>query len=289
MPRFLPTLLPTALLLPATPAFAAEGAAAAPALLAALLASALLLALWLGWRLWRQRGRLRDALERVARLEAAQAAQDERLAAAEARRRLLEGVLEALDDGIAVVDEDHRLVMWNTRFPEVAGVPPGALRVGLAFAEVVRQQAEAGEFGLVDPDAETERRMRLLRQGHMMGRWQRERPDGSRLELRRTELPGGGFVTLYTPLARPARLEVPAQPETHRAEWAARLPRLVAAAADGDAAAVRAAAAALRGIAAKAGWEGVAAQLAAVERAADRGDLREARTVASVLLSDRPW
>lgn len=259
------------------------------ALLAALAAAGLPIALWLAWRQRRLNRRLRAAMERNARLSASLAALRGTLEGAEARVKLLDSVLESLTDGVAVVDADYRLACWNARFPEVTGVPRRALRIGLSFAEVVRLQAEAGEFGPVDPEAETERRMQLLRQGKMMGRWQRERPDGTRIELRRAPLPGGGFVTLYTPVEKPPDPEAPGLAEAVRAEWSARLPRLVAAAADGDAAAVRAAARALRGIAANAGWSGPEAQLAAVEAAAERGDLREARIVASLLLTDIPW
>jgi PAS domain-containing protein len=281
-------LLPVLLLL-ARPAAAAETHAVAPALLAALAAAGVPLALWLAWRQRRLHRRLREAMARNARLTAGLAGLRGTLDTAEARVKLLDNVLESLTDGIAVVDADYRLACWNARFPEVTGVPRRALRIGLSFSEVVRLQAEAGEFGLVDPEAETERRMQLLRQGKMMGRWQRERPDGSRIELRRAALPGGGFVTLYTPVEKPRDPEIPGLAEAVRAEWSARVPRLIAAAADGDAAAVRAAAHALRGIAANAGWTGPEAQLAEVEAAAERGDLREARIVASLLLTDTPW
>ncbi len=291
MPRLLPILMLAGAIVASatTPAAAAEAHAVAPALLAALAAAGLPLALWLAWRQGRLNRRLRAAMERNARLSASLAALRDTLDTAEARVKLLDNVLESLTDGIAVVDADYRLACWNARFPDITGVPRRALRIGLSFAEVVRLQAEGGEFGLVDPEAETERRMQLLRQGKMMGRWQRERPDGSRIELRRAPLPGGGFVTLYTPVEKPPDPDLPALAEAVRAEWSARVPRLIAAAADGDAAAVRAAAHALRGIAANAGWSGAEAQLAEVEAAAERGDLREARVVASFLLTDTPW
>ncbi len=271
------------------PAAAAGMQPLGPVLAGVAGAVALALAAWGGAEIWRLRRRLRAAAAEAARLAAAEAALREALGAAEGRVSLLDGVMAAITDGIAVVDAEYRLVAWNARFPEITGVPPRALRVGLSFAELVRLQAEAGEFGLVDPDAETERRMRLLRAGKMMGRWQRERPDGSRIELRRAPLPGGGFVTLYTPVARPEEALPPDLAEALRADWSARVPRLIAAAADGDAAAVKAAAHALRGIAANAGWSGMVAQLVAVEEAAERGDLREARAVASLLLTDTPW
>ncbi len=64
--------------------------------------------------------------------------------------------------------------------------------------EILRAQAEAGEFGPVDIEAEVERRMALLRSGGSTGTMQRARPNGRMLELRRNPIAGGGFVTLYT-------------------------------------------------------------------------------------------
>lgn len=288
-----PALPALPLLLLAPPAFAAPDGAAADMLMpiawAALGAGALVASAWLAWRLRRLRARLDDLAARNARLGAANAKLRETADRAEAKSRMLDGVMAAMSDGVAVVDGQFRLAGWNARFPEVAGVPRRGLRIGMPFVEVVRLQAEAGEFGLVDPEAETGRRMALLHEGKLLERWQRERPDGSRIELRRAPLPGGGFVTLYTPVANPAVPPPPELAKAFQAEWAARLPRLTAAAADSDIAGVRAAAHALRGIAANAGWTGAATTLAALEAAAAGGDMPEVRALAGMLTADQPW
>jgi histidine kinase len=288
------TMAPTFRLLPiplliATPAAAETGDVATSALLAALAAAAVPLAVWFALRFRSLFRRTEVLMDRNARLSAGNAALRETLVVAETRARMLDGVLAAMADGVAVVDADLRLVGWNSRFPEVTGVPRRALRIGQPFAEVIRLQAEGGEFGLVDPEAETARRLKLLKEGKLLGRWQRERPDGTRIELRRAPLPGGGFVTLYTPVVAQAAKPVEGLEEAVRAEWTQRVPRLIAAAADGDVKAVRAAAHALRGVAANAGWSGAEAALAAVEAAAEDGDIREARALASMLLVDQPW
>jgi len=124
------------------------------------------------------------------------------LAAAEARAQAkaaqLEATLTGMTDGIMMVDADLRLVEWNARFPEFTGVPPEILRVGLRLQDIWRAQAAAGEFGLIDIEAEVARRLALLRPESSTGTIERLRPNGRRLELRRNPLPGGGFVTLYT-------------------------------------------------------------------------------------------
>lgn len=206
---------------------------------------------------------------------------------AEAKARMLDGVLAAMADGILVVDADLRLAGWNPRFPDFAGVPRQALRIGMPLREVIRLQAEAGEFGMVDPEAETDRRIKLFHDGTAPDRLQRERPDGSRLELRRTLLPGGGYVTLYTPILAPQQIvTTDAMQQAFRQEWVSRFPRLTAAAADGDAQEARSIAHALRGIAANAGWKKAADTLAGIEEAAAAGALTQLRMLAATLPAD---
>ena len=147
-------------------------------------------ALLAGWLLRERQARRRwDAeLSLVAERGRAQAAK-------------MAAILQGMPDGIVVLDGGLRLVEWNDHFPEFAGVPSGMMRVGLDYSEVLRAQATAGEFGPVDVDAEVERRMALLRSGGSTGVIERSRPNGSTLELRRSPLPEGGFVTLYTDIS----------------------------------------------------------------------------------------
>lgn len=243
----------------------------------------------LAWRGRNLHRRWQDLGARNARLSAANVELRAIAERAEAKSRMMDGVLAAMSDGVMATDAELRLVGWNARFAELAGVPRRALRIGMPIEEVLRLQAEGGEFGLVDPEAEVARRMTALRNGTAIGRWQRERPDGSRIELRRAPLPGGGYVTLYSAVEEGAGKPGEGLEEAFRAEWAARMPRLTAAAADGDAAAARSAAHALRGIAANAGWLSAASTLGAIEAAAEEANMREVRALTSMLALDTPW
>jgi signal transduction histidine kinase/DNA-binding response OmpR family regulator len=110
----------------------------------------------------------------------------------------LEATLAGMSDGVAMVDGHLQLVEWNPRFPDVAGLPEGLLRVGLPMEDILRAQATSGQFGAVDIEAEVARRMAALRAGNFPDITERTRPDGTVVELRRNRLPDGGFVTLYS-------------------------------------------------------------------------------------------
>jgi len=114
------------------------------------------------------------------------------------QRAILEATINGMSDGIMMVDGDLRLMAWNRRFPEFTGVPADILRVGLPMEDVLRGQVGSGEFGPVDIEAEVARRLALLRDGATMGTFERSRPSGLHVEIRRNPLPGGGFVALYT-------------------------------------------------------------------------------------------
>ncbi len=116
---------------------------------------------------------------------------------ADAKAAQLEATLGGMSDGVSMLDADLRLVAWNRLFADFTGVPPDMLRVGTPMEEIIRAQAKLGEFGPVNVEKEVARRMAVLRSGPQNGTIERPRPGGRTLELRRSALPGGGFVTLY--------------------------------------------------------------------------------------------
>jgi len=222
--------------------------------------------------------------QRLAAAEAALAAQRNATAAAEARARLLDSVIAAFPCGVSVFDADLRLVAWNAGLSDLAGVPRRALRIGTRLEEVLRLQAEGGEFGIVDPDAEAARRIAILKVEPLRTLQVRERPDGSHLAVRRAPLPDGGFVTLYTPQSA-GILPAPdaGLASAFLTDWQDRIPRLMAALEAGDAPDTRALAHALRGIALHAGWRDLATTLDGIENAARKGNMDVARRLGPTL------
>jgi signal transduction histidine kinase/DNA-binding response OmpR family regulator len=141
------------------------------------------------------------------RLSASNAELEVAKAHGDAKTAQLEATLAGMTDGVAMVDANHCLMEWNDLFPEISGVPPELLRVGVSMEEMIRAQAEAGEFGPVEVEVEVARRMRLLRSGRVAETNERARPDGRIIELRRNHLPDGGMVTLYTDITARKQVE----------------------------------------------------------------------------------
>jgi two-component system sensor histidine kinase/response regulator len=165
----------------------------------------------------------RDA--RAARRRELQLAHDrialtDAVARAEAKSAQLQGTLAGMSDGVMMLDADLRLVEWNERFADFTGVPRAMLRVGVPMEEIIRAQAVAGEFGAVDVEAEVRRRMAIVQTYRGGSPYERVRPSGQVLELRRSPLPVGGFVTLYTDVTARKAAEA-AQREARRLAEAA--------------------------------------------------------------------
>lgn len=120
---------------------------------------------------------------------------------ADAKVAQLEATLAGVAEGILIIDGDLRLVEWNRRFAEIAGVSTDSLRVGLSIEEVLRMQADSGHFGEIDVEAEVTRRMSTLRSDSYAATLERVQSTGTIVELRRMRLADGGLVTVYTDVA----------------------------------------------------------------------------------------
>ncbi|MDO6707875.1 hybrid sensor histidine kinase/response regulator [Photobacterium sp. 1_MG-2023] len=112
-------------------------------------------------------------------------------------RGLLQGAIEHISQGIAVVDKQLRLVAWNQRYLELFSFPPGLIQVGRPIADVIRHNARQGLCGPGDPEVHVAKRVKHLQHGtaHTSSRI---RPDGRVIEVQGNPMPGGGFVMSFT-------------------------------------------------------------------------------------------
>lgn len=115
---------------------------------------------------------------------------------ARSQRSLLETTLENLDEGVTFFDADLRLLLMNRRAAEIMNLPEGRFGPGTTLDEFLRFNWRQGEYGDVDEEAHVTEQLRMARMGTVQ-HYKRERPDGSVIEVARTPVPTGGFVTAY--------------------------------------------------------------------------------------------
>lgn len=123
-----------------------------------------------------------------------------------AKSRTLETILDNISQGVSVYDDDLCLVASNRRFAELLRLPPEMTLPGTSLEAYLRFNARRGEYGPGNPEAQVAERMELARsfQPH---RFQRQRSDGTALEVIGNPLPGGGFVTTHTDVTEARRAE----------------------------------------------------------------------------------
>ncbi|GAA5001437.1 hybrid sensor histidine kinase/response regulator [Pseudoluteimonas lycopersici] len=131
---------------------------------------------------------------------------DETTHALRFNREVMTTTIENMPQGVSVVDADMRLVAWNARYQQLFDYPDGMLYVGRPVADLLRWNAERGEMGPGDIEAQVERRLEHLRAGtpHV---FERVRANGQVIELLGRALPGGGYVTNYSDITDYKRVE----------------------------------------------------------------------------------
>ncbi|HEV2677321.1 MAG TPA: NahK/ErcS family hybrid sensor histidine kinase/response regulator [Aliidongia sp.] len=111
-------------------------------------------------------------------------------------RRLLEGALESVGQGICVMDAAFTVAAWNQRFLDLLALPRDLVRVGTPLADIIRFNTSRGEYGADDLNALVVNRDRDALAWPYT--YVRERPDGTVLEVLYNRMPSGGYVSTYT-------------------------------------------------------------------------------------------
>jgi signal transduction histidine kinase/CheY-like chemotaxis protein len=132
----------------------------------------------------------------------------------------LRATLENMDQGVAMYDGTHKMILWNSRMREFLDLPEEFFDRRHTFEEYLRFTGERGEFGEgVDIDEEIKRRVATL--GEKVT-YERTRPDGSIIEINRNPIPGGGFIAIFTDITLRKKAEQELMRSMEAAEAASR-------------------------------------------------------------------
>ena len=109
---------------------------------------------------------------------------------------LLQSTLESIGEGLSVFDSRGRLIARNRRFCELLDLPAD-LGLGAPLHEILMRQAARGDFGDTDPQAEVARRLEHFYR-EVPAIKERATPTGRILQIRRSAMPDGAVVSIYS-------------------------------------------------------------------------------------------
>jgi PAS domain S-box-containing protein len=111
------------------------------------------------------------------------------------RQAELRVTFDNMGDGVVMFDAEARLTAWNRNFQEMLELPDAFLSGRPSFAEFFRYLADRGEYVSTDLEAQLSR---TIEDTSREMRFERTRPDGRVIEVRRNPVAGGGFVLIYS-------------------------------------------------------------------------------------------
>ncbi len=121
---------------------------------------------------------------------------DEASQAVQFNQELLNNTIEHIDQGISVVDEDLRLIAWNSRYLEMHQYPANLIQIGRPIADLLQHSAATGDVEAGSSQLNIEKRLEYMRQGKKHS-YLRYRKDGTVIQIHGKPMPGVGYVTSF--------------------------------------------------------------------------------------------
>jgi PAS domain S-box-containing protein len=114
----------------------------------------------------------------------------------QAKESILKTTFDNFPGAISVIDADLALVAVNDTFFELLNLPRELFRPDSTLEDIIRFNAERGEYGEGDVDELVRDRIELAKKFEAHS-FERTRPDGVTIKVSGIPLPNGGFVTTY--------------------------------------------------------------------------------------------
>jgi two-component system, NtrC family, sensor kinase len=120
------------------------------------------------------------------------------------RQAELRVTFDNMGDGVVMFDTTGRLAAWNRNFQEMIELPEAFLAGRPSRSEYFRYLADRGEFVSADLEAQLGR---TVDDTGLEMRYERTRPDGRVIEVRRNPVLGGGYVLIYADITKRKQAE----------------------------------------------------------------------------------
>jgi len=126
----------------------------------------------------------------------------------EIRRRQAElrVTFDNMGDGVVMFDAEMRLTAWNLNFQKILDLPDEFVAERPTLQQYFQYMSARGEYGSTSAELEAEIRHGVAIAGHE-SRFERTRPDGRVIEVRRNAVPGGGSVLIFSDITERKRSE----------------------------------------------------------------------------------
>ncbi len=134
------------------------------------------------------------------------------------RSTLLQSALDAMHDGLAVFDANLQLVGWNRRLLELVDLPLETVEAGISALDLSRHYGRRGFYGNVDTETHAREIFESLSGAHRPKRGRLQLADGRTVEIRRSNLADGGYLSVYSDVTDATRVQQALTEQTGRLE-----------------------------------------------------------------------